>query len=311
LALSLELIKMHSGQILAESVPGEGSTFIVRLPKGKDHFSNVDFVDKRTEIRSHDLMEIDEINIQQSEITQQKSSDLPKVLLVEDNPEIMDYLKSSFIDYFSLSYAGNGVEGLKMIKENQPELIITDIMMPEMDGIEMTKLIKEDFDISHIPVVMLTARSNMDDQIGGIESGAEAYVLKPFNSDYLRAVITNLLKQRKLIMTRNSRPMEFSPGKIKVTNRDELFMNHILELIKEKYSSPEFNVELLCQSSNLSRTVFYHKIKSLTGLTPVDFLKQMRLKISAQLILEEGSNIAEVAYSCGFNDEKYFRKCFK
>ncbi|HYW95429.1 MAG TPA: response regulator, partial [Bacteroidales bacterium] len=311
LALSNELVKMHSGTILVESRPGEGSMFRVRLRKGNEHFEPEDFVSAGSGPMAHDFVSLEPQKIVNMPADPVANSRMPVIMLVEDNLEIIEYLKNALGGDYVIRYAVDGIQGLKTIRETQPDLVITDIMMPGMNGVEMTGRMKEDFEVSHIPVIMLTAKSNMEDQIGGIESGAEAYVLKPFNSEYLRAVISNILKQRTLILRKMSHLKEFSPGKVKITNRDEEFLNSILNAIEEQYNDPGFNVERLSQVSNLSRTVFYHKIKSLTGMSPVDFLKQMRLKIVARILLETNNTISETAYACGFNDEKYFRKCFR
>ena len=180
-----------------------------------------------------------------------------------------------------------------------------------MDGIQMTKKIKGSFATCHIPVVMLTAKSLMKDQIEGIESGAEAYILKPFHSGYLRAVVGNLLRQRENVIRKYRDKKEFMPAELKITLKDEEFMNNIVKIIDENYSSPEFNVEMLVKKSNYGRTVLYNKIKGLTGVSPVEFLRQMRLKTAADLISQSDYNISEVAYLTGFNDLKYFSKCFK
>jgi len=184
-------------------------------------------------------------------------------------------------------------------------------MMPQMDGIEMTKRIKENFETSHIPVVMLTAKSAIEDQIIGIESGAEAYILKPFNSIYLNTVVKNLIKQRENIIRkyRDKNPVQFDD--IKITPRDEEFLHNIMGIIEKHYSDPSFNVEKMVEFSAYSRTVFYNKLKGLTGLSPVDFLRQARLKIASEILVKGGRGVSETAFMTGFNDVKYFSKCFK
>jgi AraC-like DNA-binding protein len=158
---------------------------------------------------------------------------------------------------------------------------------------------------------MLTAKSSIEDQIEGIESGAEAYILKPFNMVFVRAVIDNLLKQRQLIYSKYVHNNENGNSDIKITSKDEKFLNDINQLIYEKYSDPEFNIEKLVENTYVSRTVFYHKIKSLTGLTPIDFLRQKRLQIASQLIIHSDYNISEIALISGFNDVKNFSRRFK
>jgi AraC-like DNA-binding protein len=158
---------------------------------------------------------------------------------------------------------------------------------------------------------MLTAKSSLEDQIEGIESGAEAYILKPFNMTFVRAVINNLLKQRSIIHSKYIQNKENGFSDLKITTKDEKFLNDITQLILDNYSNPEFNIEMLVENSYVSRTVFYHKIKSLTGLTPIDFLRQKRLHIASQMILETDYNVSEIAQITGFNDAKNFSKRFK
>lgn len=184
-------------------------------------------------------------------------------------------------------------------------------MMPVMNGIEMTHKLKDSLDTSHIPIIMLTAKSSIEDQIEGVESGAEAYILKPFNMVYVRAIIDNLLKQRSIIYSKYIHNKDDGISKIKITTKDEKFLNDVIKLIMESYADPEFNIEKLVELSYVSRTVFYHKIKSLTGLTPIDFLRQKRLHIASQLILETDYNISEIALITGFNDTKNFSRRFK
>ena len=184
-------------------------------------------------------------------------------------------------------------------------------MMPVMDGIEMTKQIKNNIETSHIPVVMLTAKSAIEDQIHGVDSGAEAYILKPFNAEYLLAVLKNILRQREFVIRRYTDKKYVEPEEIKITPKDDEFMKNIVNIIEENYPNPEFNVEKLVELSTFSRTVMYNKVKGLTGLTPVDFIRQMRLKYAAGILKESDRNVSETAYLTGFNDVKYFSKCFK
>ncbi|UCG27695.1 MAG: response regulator [Bacteroidales bacterium] len=313
LSLSKELIEMHSGKILVNSKIGEGSEFILRLPLGNKHF-------KPEEIEIREVQQVDtgryEIDIDlDSEPADIAPKDVtahsPTILVVEDNPEVRSYIVDALSSFYNVVDAENGEDGLTITCAIHPDIIITDIMMPVMDGIEMTRKIKENFDTSHIPVVMLTAKSNLDDQIEGIDSGAEAYILKPFNAKFLLTVVRNLIKQRIKILEKYSRKESVKPGEIKITSRDEKFLKKIIRLIEENYSDSSLNVEKLVHISDVSRTVFYNKIKGLTGLTPVEFLRQMRLNIAAQFLVSSDYNINEIAYMTGFNDVKYFRRCFK
>lgn len=312
LAYSNELIKLHNGEIKVDSTLGKGSEFTIMIPTGKKHFAgtNTIFIDGHTEVKySH----ADEYNLETASAISGDKQDNKlkkhKILIVEDNVEVINYLESILSQSFVTFYALNGKEGLQKVHEIHPDIVITDLMMPEMDGMTMTKKIKEDFSISHIPVVMLTAKSLIDDQIQGIETGAEAYVLKPFNSEHLISIVSNLLKQRE-ILTRKFNSESYST-EIKITNRDEEFIKNTITLIEDNCQNPEFNVNELINKSNLGRTVFFNKIKGLTGLSPVEFIRKIKLQIACQQIKENKCGVAEAAYLSGFNDVKYFTTCFK
>lgn len=312
LALSRELVRLHHGEIDVSSAEQKGSRFTVKIPAGNGHFEATQIV-QSSGAGSHyhmneALSDIEEADVPASVTSAGKGQ---KLLIIEDNPEIMEYIAESFREGYEITCASDGQEGLEQVRKDHVDLIITDIMMPVMDGITFTRLVKEDFELSHIPIVMLTARSGINDQIDGLESGAEAYVLKPFNARYLHAVVAGLIRQRQLIFNSMAGKDQIRPGKIKITNKDEQFLDKVVNIIDENYDNPEFNVEKLAEQSAVGRTVFYNKVKGLTGLTPVEFLRQMRLKIAAQLLESSDYNISEIAYMTGFNDEKYFSRCFR
>lgn len=309
LALSKELALLHSGDILVESAPDKGSVFTLRLPMGKEHFKPEELCGEAATT----LSVIPDTEFSDESVSEPLEAESPgnKIVVVEDNHEILDYVSSVLSERFNVISASNGKEGLEIIRKEMPDLIIADIMMPEMDGLEMTRRIKEDFRTSHIPVILLTALSDINEQIEGIKTGAEAYVLKPFHALYLKELATTLIKQRAMVFRKVADKNILEPGELKITSRDEEFIRKIISLIEENYSRPDFNVEKLVELSSCGRTVFYNKIKSFTGLSPVEFLRQMRLKIAARYLLTPGYNVSEVAYLCGFNDEKYFRKCFR
>lgn len=309
LALSKELALLHSGDILVESIPETGSVFTLRLPLGKDHFKQEELCEEAQPA----ISVIPDVDLSDESVPEPLVSKSPgsKIVVVEDNHEILDYVSSVLSERFSVVSASNGKEGLEIVRKELPDLIIADIMMPELDGLEMTRRIKEDFRTSHIPVILLTALSDIEEQIEGIKTGAEAYVLKPFHAVYLKELATTLIKQRAMIFQKVADKNILEPGDLKITSRDEEFIRKIISHIGENYSNPDFNVEKLVELSGCGRTVFYNKIKSFTGLSPVEFLRQMRLKIAAKYLLAPGYNVSEIAYLCGFNDEKYFRKCFR
>ena len=205
--------------------------------------------------------------------------------------------------------ADNGEEGLKTAEKQNPDIIITDVMMPVMDGLEMTQKLKENFNTSHIPVVMLTAKADITDRISGLQTGADAYLQKPFNVKHLTVVAENLIEQRKRLISKFRDNKTIDPDTLKVNSKDEEFMNELVKYIQENYTE-EFTIEQLVEHCCVSRTVFYNKVKGLTGMSPVEFVRQIKLKMAAQL-LEKGYNVSEVSYQIGFNDVKYFSRQFK
>jgi signal transduction histidine kinase/ligand-binding sensor domain-containing protein/DNA-binding response OmpR family regulator len=313
LAYSYELVKLHKGDIKVESVPGSGSCFVVELPTGNQHFSEAELLNDNSETRQK-FTHASEYDFSAHELSafhpldEQVKKHL--VLIVEDNAEVRFYVAGILDRFFHIATATNGAEGLEQAAKIYPDLIVTDLIMPEMDGISMVRRLKENFSLSHIPVVMLTAKSGLHEQIEGVESGAEAYVLKPFDAEYLVKVISNLLKQREIIFSKFQNQLPLSAD-IKITNRDEEFLKNIIATIEKNCADPEFNVEHLVKECVLGRTVFYNKIKGLTGLTPVEFLRKTRLHIAARYLAEPGYRVNEAASFTGFNDVKYFSRCFK
>jgi len=311
LSFSMELVKLHSGDIFVESTPGEGSVFTVRILKGKNHFQQSDIISDETQPLPGSPEHQQESTTEPWKAQSGYNPNRPVVLIVEDNHDIIDYIARTLRKDYQVESAVNGKEALDKIGDMNPDLVITDVMMPVMDGMELTRCLKNEFATSHIPVVMLTAKSNMHDQIQGIDSGAEAYILKPFNSEYLRAVIANLLKQREVIIGKFAGNINLRDEKLNISNKDHQFLEKVISIIRENYADPDFNVERLAGQSGISRTVFYNKIKGLTGKVPVDLLKEMRLRYAALLLEESDRNVSEIAYMTGFNDERYFSKCFK
>ena len=311
LAYSYQIIKLHHGDISVKSELNKGSSFTISIKKGLDHFDENEIQHEETEslyhIKHEQIIE-EEIEEVIPEETKEKEN---KILIVEDNLQILNYLKENLFTEYDILTAHHGQEALDMLENENPDIIITDLMMPVMDGIELTQKLKDSLDTSHIPIIMLTAKSSVEEQIEGIDSGAEAYILKPFNMSYVRVVIGNLIKQRGIIHSKYVHNKDGEIADLKITSKDETFLNDITQLIMDNYSDPEFNIEKLVECCYVSRTVFYHKIKSLTGLTPIDFLRQKRLSIAAQLIVQSDYNISEIAYNTGFNDNKYFSRKFK
>jgi len=312
LSLSYELVKLHKGNILVTSTVGKGTTFTIRLLKGDEHFIKTSNIDNDESIDSEQHSDhIGDIydNDEKYELTVSDSSDKNMILVVEDNQEILNYICQSLRSFFICIGAKNGSEGLHLAKTLNPDVVITDIMMPEMDGMEMTRMLKEDFNTSHIPVIMLTSKSNLRDQIKGIETGAEAYIMKPFNMEYLKTVAGNLINQRTNVIARFVEKKKMAKDLPKVNSKDEDFLLRLVSYIEENQSK-DYSIDTLAEHCNISRTVFYNKLKGLTGSSPIDFLRKIKLNIALRF-LENGFNVSEAAFKTGFSDVKYFSRLFK
>jgi signal transduction histidine kinase/DNA-binding response OmpR family regulator len=317
LHLSNEIVKLHGGEIKVESTLGEGCEFSVVLKIGKTHFegkSEILFIENPTEVPfvKTDLAELlPDIGFDTDESSEvDRSKAKPTILVVEDNPEIIQYIKEGFDGQYMVLQATNGLNGLEMAEKALPELIISDIMMPELDGIEMTRRLKSNFNTCHIPVVLLTAKTSVDDQIAGLQAGALSYVVKPFNMGILRSLVDNLVAQRKLIVSKYRDKQDIELSEVKFQSRDQEFIDNLVKHIERNYSDPQLTINSLAEFSCVSRTVFYNKVKSLTGISPVEFLRQIKLKIAAKM-LEQGYNVSEAALNIGFNDTRYFSRQFR
>lgn len=314
LSLCKEYVSLHKGEISVDSVKGEGTTFTIKLRQGNEHFP-ANIVEYNPKPLSSQIKEvlIDESELQREADleTEGERNSLPVVLVVEDDLDMGSYIKGKLSEFFKVHLARDGEEGLELARKSSPDLIITDIMMPKMNGIEMTKNLKEDFETSHIPIIMLTAKSEVENQIEGLEIGAEAYIPKPFNFSVLLSYVNSILEQRKLIKARFDNVVELKPDEVRVQPKDKVFIEKVITLIEENMSDSDFNVEKLAGMLNVSRTLFYKKIKNITGFQPIELIRSLRLK-KAALLLETGDyNITEVAYMLGYNDIRYFSTTFK
>jgi CheY-like chemotaxis protein len=312
LSLSYELAKLHKGNILVNSTVGKGSTFTIRLLKGNDHFRETSafLSDESFDPQQH-VEHTEEISGEAEEdgVGVSDASDKNMIIVVEDNQEILDYICQSMKSFFICIGAKNGREGLHLAKTLNPDVIITDIMMPEMDGMEMTKILKDDFNTSHIPVIMLTSKSNLKDQIEGIETGAEAYIVKPFSMEYLKTVAVNLISQRINVIDWFIEKKKTEKNLPKVNSKDEDFLLKLVSYIEANISK-DLTIDSLAEYCNVSRTVFYNKVKGLSGSSPIDFMRKVKLNAALQL-LENGFNVSEAAFKTGFSDVKYFSRLFK
>ena len=329
LSLVRELVELHHGIIEVSSQPGNGSCFSVQFPTRRDILEQdpqVEFIlaDSYQAAIATDQNTFDMKPVASSPTSNQQSDnkDALTILIVEDNPELRTFLHNILTDKYIVIEAGNGQDGLEQALQEVPDLIISDVMMPVMDGLDMVKNIKENRNICHIPIILLSAKSSLDDRIAGLEQGIDDYITKPFSATYLKTRITSLLQQRQMLQEiylanlakgkqLPDRQQELTPSQPQITPFDEEFMQQVMEYMEEQMDNSELTIDDFANKLLLSRTVFYRKLKSIVGLTPVDFIRDIRIKRAVQLIDSGRFNISQVAYMTGFNDPKYFSKCFK
>ncbi|MCU4158027.1 response regulator [Carboxylicivirga sp. A043] len=311
LALAFELAKLHNGDLKVNSQVDKGSCFCFSIPVNNHALLQSPSVSSKetpTEVNSHRADFDEDINTSSAE-PQLLDKSKTTVLIVEDNHQIANYIQSQLKTDFNCIVAENGHEGLKQAAVHNPDAIVTDIMMPEMDGIEMTQLLKDNFSLCHIPVVMMTAKTDEQDKIKGFETGAEAYITKPLNVRHLKAVLSSFINQRKLIISKYRDNKTIDPDTLKVNTKDEEFLHQLLTYIETNYSA-DLSIETVAKEFCVSRTVLYNKVKGLTGLSPLEFIRQVKLKLSLEL-LKKGYSVSETAYKVGYTDVKYFSRQFK
>jgi signal transduction histidine kinase/DNA-binding response OmpR family regulator/ligand-binding sensor domain-containing protein len=325
LALSKEIVNLHQGELYAESTEGKGSTFIIELLPGKEHYnsSEVDFyMDEESEMQTSGEVATESVAEEKQSEDVKTNNALPTLLIVEDNRDLCDMLRLQLEDRFNIHTAGDGEEGLKRIHLYHPDIVVTDQMMPKMDGLKMLQNIRSDFSISHIPVIVLTAKGDDENKTKAINLGANAYITKPFSKEYLVARIDQLLKERKIFQERlwkgghpdavsaeESTPEENYEQYLE--KRDLQFLEKVHRIIEEHIDDSEFNAETISSTIGLSRSAFFKKLKSLTGYSPSDLIKDVRLNKSLDLIKTTDMTITEIAFAVGFKDSGYFGKCFR
>ncbi|GAA4395913.1 two-component regulator propeller domain-containing protein [Nibrella viscosa] len=330
LALSKTIVERHKGSLTVESFlapdPTDNKTsFTIKLQTGKKHLEEwlADNVAPLPDSPATDVSpESDDTSaLMPEEVVLSNTNGLPNplrglkgrysVLLVEDNPALRSFLQESLADSFQITECANGVEGWQAASSQIPDLIISDVMMPEMDGFTLCEKIKTDERTSHIPVILLTAKNETHSQINGLTHGADCYLTKPFSLYVLRLHVRNLLAAREKMRLRFSRLVTIEPRPVEANSVDEQFLNKIMLIVEKHMDNPNFDVDTLADDIGISRSVLYKKLKALTNMSVNDFVKAMRLKKASQLLQQKNLTIYEVAYAVGFTDRKYFSKEFK
>ena len=308
LSLVKEFVKLHDGEITVESEIGKGSCFIVKLPVAgnrKDEEANSLQQNDNPEYpfdSSLLLYDTDSNNVPKEK---------PTLLIAEDNDDLRFYIKDNLHNQYNVYEAENGEEALAIIQKVIPDLIISDVMMPGINGIELCRIVKTDKNTCHIPLILLTARSTEEEQFECLDTGADDCITKPFNFQILEAKISNLISLRRSLRKVFRSNLIIEPHDIAITSLDEQFIHKALELVEKNMSNTNYTVEELSRDLGMSRTLLYKKILTLTGKPPLEFVRLLRLKRAAQLLQKSQLNVSEIAFQVGFNDPKYFRKHFK
>ena len=360
LSLVKELVEMHKATISVDSRLGEGSCFKVEFLKGKEHYDEeVEFIldDAEAPVRMGQVVDIANASLQSETLVTAAGPEFEKssseeeplaedtskelMLLVEDNQELREFLRSIFTPVYRVVEAADGMEGWSKALKYLPDIIISDVMMPEKDGIEMTRELRADMMTSHIPIILLTAKTTIESKLEGLEYGADDYITKPFSATYLQARVENLLIQRKKLQSfyrdslmhinmaavpedlpvsaegesreenRTEPEQEAQPAVPDMSPNDRKFMDKLVELMEQNMDNGELVVDDLVRELAVSRSVFFKKLKMLTGLAPIEFIKEIRIKRATQLIETGEFNMTQISYMVGINDPRYFSKCFK
>ncbi len=315
LALTKELVELHKVKIEVESETGKGTTFIVRIPLGKEHLKPEEIIEEK--VREEILTPVIEAELVDEITTRKEKTDIdvlietdkPLLLIVEDNSDVRKYIISHLEDNYRIQEAVDGVDGLEQAFNHIPDLIISDVMMPKMDGFEMCNKLKTDERTSHIPIIMLTAKATSQDKISGYETGADDYIMKPFDAAELKVRIKKLIEiRRKLQEKFRSADFAVPPG---LSSIDEQFMKRVLNVVNEHISEEKFSINELGKEVGMSREHLYRKLKAITGHSASLFIRSVRLVKAKKLIKDRKGTISEISFSVGFSSPAYFGKCFK
>jgi signal transduction histidine kinase/DNA-binding response OmpR family regulator len=300
LAITKEFVKIHNGTISVCSEPEKGTIFTVRLPARK--------INEELHLTHPDQTLAD---IQLSSDDEESKGKKKRILIVEDNEDFRFYLKDNLKLQYHVLEAANGREGLEKAKSMDPDLIVSDIMMPVMNGIELAQKIKADTLTAHIPIILLTAVGNQETQLESYHAGISDYITKPFTFEILASRIKNLLDQQRLLKKKFQKAVDINPAEVTITPLDEQFMKQAMAVVEKNMSNASFSVEEFSRDMHMSRVALYKKILSLTGRSPLEFIRTMRLKRAAQLLKKSGMTVSEIAYEVGFNNPKTFSRYFK
>jgi YesN/AraC family two-component response regulator len=314
---------VHKGSVAYSDSELGGACFSVTIPLSDKNYDMEDLIcDRLTETKTNAVAPQNKVieHSRNIEITEDSkmlatSTEKPyknyKLILIDDNDDVREFVQNQLDEYFTVSTASNGVEGFEKVVNEQPDLVICDIMMPGLDGFQLCKRMKYNFETSHIPVIMLTAHSSEKHSLEGIRAGADAYITKPFSMKFLMAHIVKLIEQREKMQQKFSNEQGIIRPSIGITDRDREFIEKFHNIIEKNIENVEFSMDEFAQTLGMGRTVFYKKVKNFTGQSPNEYMRIIRMKKAAELLVTTGLNVSEVSYKVGINDPFYFSKCFK
>jgi DNA-binding response OmpR family regulator len=315
-------VELHHGEISANSELGRGTTFVVRLPLGKDHLRENEIFAEEVVVEgeqgsflqaAEEIMETERLADETGPTEDNGSAieeDTTIILVVEDHRDVRTYIHEHLAPSYQVLEAANGVKGIEKAREYIPDLIISDIMMPKMDGYELCRILKNDERTCHIPVILLTAKASSESKLQGLETGADDYLIKPFDSKELLARVKNLIALRQKLRERFSHEMVLKPGDIAITPTDEGFLLKMKSVAEQHLGDEEFSIETLRSEVGMSRTQLHRKLRALINQSPSQFVRSMRLQRAVELLKQKAGTVAEIAYMVGFGSQAYFTKCF-
>jgi signal transduction histidine kinase/DNA-binding response OmpR family regulator len=329
LALTKEMVELHHGIISVDSKLGDlgvvgtsWTEFTIKLPLGIEHLSDDEIVEDKitgdeiilNEVKNQTEIAIVDSSSQAPQNEGEAIEDKNIILVVEDNADVREFIKASLVKEFQIEEAANGEQGVRKAEQIIPDLIISDIMMPKMDGSELTRILKNDEKTNHIPIILLTAKSEQESKLEGLETGADDYLIKPFDIKELQVRINNLISIRRTLQKKYSIgdyvPVRRGEEK-KLSNLDEKFICKVMEVIENHISEEEFNIEQFGKDVGMSRVQLHRKLKALTGKSASQYIKSVKLSRAKKMIEEQEGNISEIAFSVGFRAPAYFTRCFK
>lgn len=338
LALVKDLVELHHGTITVTSEPGRGSEFVVSLPLGKAHLKPEEIVndttanvilspgasvglarDEESDIPGHTDLETrsgEGSSVGESEILRSAQNDnddgKPILLVIEDNTDVREYIKTYLVPAYTVLEARDGAEGVEKAKEAIPDLIISDVMMPKIEGYEVCRRLKKDEKTSHVPIILLTAKAAKEDKIGGLGIGADDYLIKPFDSEELLVRVKNLIDSRRKLKEKFGKELvTLAPDQITVAPADEAFITKLKSIIEGKLGNVTFGSDELASHADLTLRQLQRKLKGITDMTPNEFIRSYRLHRAMDLLQKSTSTVSEIAYAVGFGSHAYFTKCFQ